>query len=256
MKPSRTSPVPFFLISLGFHLVLFFPWSNAPEIEKIREPIPVAFLPFADVKKVEPLREVEQQKPAVRPARTKAQTQQLARKPDRLGETPRPLPEVKIRRPEEPKVRPFPAGKRESIVRQSLPALKELLPPISWSLSPDGESIEGGAIRLDSQEPRYVTYLSSIKRAIELAWEYPDRALRHGLQGKLVLEFTILGNGTLMRTRLIRSSGFSILDEEAIRSVQAAAPFHPIPPVIGKNRLPIIASFEYLDNRLKYSFAP
>ncbi len=59
-----------------------------------------------------------------------------------------------------------------------------------------------------------------------------------------------------MRTRLIRSSGFSILDEEAIRSVQAAAPFHPIPPVIGKNRLPIIASFEYLDNRLKYSFAP
>ncbi len=256
MKSSRTSPVPFFLISLGLHLVLFFPSSNAPEIVKIREPIPVAFLPFADIKKVEPLREVERQKPAVRPAMTKAQTQQLARKPDRLGETRRPLPEVKIRRPEELKARPFPAGKRETIVRQSLPALKELLPPISWSLSPDGESIEGGAVRLDSQEPRYVTYLSSIKRAIELAWEYPDRALRHGLQGKLVLEFTILGNGTLMRTRLIRSSGFSILDEEAIRSVQAAAPFHPIPPVIGKNRLPIIASFEYLDNRLKYSFTP
>ncbi len=256
MKPSRTSPVPFFLISLGFHLVLFFPWSNAPEIEKIREPIPVAFLPFADVKKVEPLREVERQKPVVRPARTKAQTQQLARKPDRLGETPRPLPEVKIRRPDELKARPFPFGKRETIVRQSLPSFKELLPPTGWSLSPDEEGIEEGAVRLDSQEPRYVTYLSSIKRAIELAWEYPDRALRHGLQGKLVLEFTILGNGALVKTRLIRSSGFSILDEEAIRSVQAAAPFHPIPPVIGKIRLPIIASFEYLDNRLKYSFAP
>ncbi len=258
MKSSRTSPVPFFLISLGLHLGLFFSWPNAPEIEKIREPIPVAFLPFADVEKVEPLRGVERQKPAVRPARTKAkaQTQQLARKPDRLEETPSPLPEVKLRRPEEPEARPFPAGKRETIVRQSLPALKELLPPMNWSLSPDGEGIEEGAVRLDSQEPRYVTYLSNIKRAIELAWEYPDRALRHGLQGKLVLEFTILGNGTLMRTRLIRSSGFSILDEEAIRSVQAAAPFHPIPPVIGKNRLPIIASFEYLDNRLKYSFTP
>lgn len=256
MKSSLTSPAPFFLISLGLHLVLFIPWSNAPEIEKISEPIPVAFLPFADVKKVEPLREVERQKPAVRPARTKAQTQQLARKPDRLGETPRPLPEVKIRRPEELKARPFPVGKRETIVRQSLPSFKELLPPTGWSLSPDGEGIEEGAVRLDSQEPRYVTYLSSIKRAIELAWEYPDRALRHGLQGKLVLEFTILGNGTLVKTRLIRSSGFSILDEEAIRSVQTAAPFHPIPPVIGKNRLPIIARFEYLDNRLKYSFAP
>jgi protein TonB len=146
--------------------------------------------------------------------------------------------------------------KGETIVNRPLPSIKELLPPFRWSQSQKREEFEEGAIRLDTQEPKYVSYLSSVKRAIELEWEYPDMALRHGLQGKLVLEFTIHGDGNLMKTRIVRSSGFSILDKEAVRSVQTAAPFHPIPPWIGKSRLPVIASFEYLDNRLNYSFAP
>ncbi len=59
-----------------------------------------------------------------------------------------------------------------------------------------------------------------------------------------------------MQAQLVRSSGYPILDDEAIRAVQAAAPFHPIPPWIGKERLAISASFEYDDNRLKYSYTP
>ncbi|HEX9878758.1 MAG TPA: energy transducer TonB, partial [Candidatus Binatia bacterium] len=73
---------------------------------------------------------------------------------------------------------------------------------------------------------------------------------------KLVVEFTVLGDGSLSGARLIRSSGFSILDEEALRAVRSAAPFYPIPPWIHKKRLAIIASFEYFDNRLRYSYTP
>jgi protein TonB len=105
---------------------------------------------------------------------------------------------------------------------------------------------------LNTRERKYVSYFTSIKQAIQIVWDYPESALRHGLEGKLVLEFTILGNGALEGTRLVRSSGFAVLDNEAIRAVQAASPFHPIPPWIGRNRLDIIASFEYHDNRMKY----
>jgi len=143
----------------------------------------------------------------------------------------------------------------KTIVQRPLPTLKELLPPVASSPS-EGSASSEGPIRLDTQEPKYISYFDSIKRAIEIEWQYPEPALRQGLQGKLILEFTVLGNGTLERARLIRSSGFSVLDEEAIRAVRAAAPFHPIPPWIGKARLDIIASFEYHDNRLKYGFAP
>src|SRR5262249_35238258 len=65
---------------------------------------------------------------------------------------------------------------------------------------------------------------------------------------------SILGNGDIESAKIVRSSGSNLLDEEALRAVKAAAPFGPIPPWIGKNRIDIVASFEYLDNRLNYRF--
>ncbi|MEE8075471.1 MAG: energy transducer TonB [Candidatus Binatia bacterium] len=257
MKTSRNSLIPFFLISLGLHVAFFTSWPNAaPEIKKFREPIPVAFMPFPEEKKIEPLREIKSQEPVAKVAKIKPQKLKIARKPTPLPAAPTPQPKRDKIQPRKPKPPPLQVRKRETIVNRPLPSIKELLPSFKWSQSQEKEEFEEGAVRLDTQEPKYISYLSSVKRAIELEWEYPDMALRHGLQGKLVLEFIIHGDGNLMRTRIIRSSGFSMLDEEAVRSVQTAAPFHPIPPWIGKSRLPIIASFEYLDNRLNYSFAP
>ena len=111
-----------------------------------------------------------------------------------------------------------------------------------------------GPIGLDTKDPQYVTYFNSIKRAIEVVWQYPELALRYGLQGRLLLEFSILGNGDIESAKIIRSSGSNLLDEEALRAVKAAAPFGPIPPWLGRNRIDIVASFEYLDNRLNYRF--
>jgi protein TonB len=122
--------------------------------------------------------------------------------------------------------------------------------------SPDGSDLNEEVVRLDSQDPNYISYLSSIKRDIELVWEYPPPALSRGIQGRLVVEFRIKQNGSLMGAQLVHSSGFPILDKEAIRAIQAAAPFHPIPRWIRKERLAISASFEYYDNRLKYSYTP
>jgi TonB family protein len=139
------------------------------------------------------------------------------------------------------------------VTERPLPTLKELLPPVGWST--DGRaSGANGPVRLDTKDPQYVTYFNSIKRAIEVVWQYPELALRYGLQGRLLLEFSILGNGDIESAKIVRSSGSNLLDEEALRAVKAAAPFGPIPAWIGKNRIDIVASFEYLDNRLNYRF--
>ncbi|MBF8253546.1 MAG: TonB family protein, partial [Deltaproteobacteria bacterium] len=108
----------------------------------------------------------------------------------------------------------------------------------------------------NTRDPQFVTYFGSIKRAIEVVWQYPEMALRYGLQGKLLMEFSILENGELARARIVRSSGSNLLDEEALRAVRSAAPFSPIPPWIAKEQLDILASFEYYDNRLNYRYMP
>src|SRR5437016_13133107 len=137
---------------------------------------------------------------------------------------------------------------------RQLPSLKELLPPITWSASNQRGNGSSGPVNLNTTDPQYITYFGSIKRSIELVWQYPDLALKYGLQGKLLLQFAILNNGELESAVVVRSSGSHLLDEEAVRAVKAAAPFKPIPPWIGKNRVEIVASFEYLDNRLNYRF--
>jgi len=139
------------------------------------------------------------------------------------------------------------------VTERPLPTLKELLPPVGWSADSRSRATDG-PVRLDTTDPQYLTYFSSIKRAIEIVWQYPELALRYGLQGRLLLEFSILGNGDLESARIVRSSGSNLLDEEALRAVKAAAPFGPIPPWIGRNRIDIVASFEYLDNRLNYRY--
>lgn len=218
------------------------------------EQIPVAFLPSPEEERNKAVH-----RPREAPTRPSKVPAQLAKQTTPLPEETaknRPEPSEKEQKRETPDSSNEQAREKNTIVQRPLPALKDLLPPVTWSASGERSTNKEGAIALNTREPKYISYFTAIKRAIELVWEYPEPALRYGLQGKLVLEFTIQGNGQLEGTRLIRSSGFSVLDQEAIRAVQAAAPFHPIPPWIGKSRLDIVASFEYLDNRLKYGFTP
>ncbi len=153
---------------------------------------------------------------------------------------------------------PSPVAPREPIREQTevaerqLPTVKDLLPPLTWSSS---NSRSSAPISLNTRDPVYVTYFNKIKLSIESQWEYPEVALRYGLQGKLLLEFTIAGNGQLEQLRLVRSSGSQVLDEEAMRAIKAAAPFPPIPSWIKPNPLSLSASMEYDDNRLNYRFA-
>ncbi|HEY7168167.1 MAG TPA: energy transducer TonB [Candidatus Binatia bacterium] len=165
-------------------------------------------------------------------------------------------------RQREEEVRPEKAPSREppptqvvSTERQ-LPTLKDLLPPVTYTGSSGRGSGGTGPVSLNTRDPQYVTYFGSIKRSIEINWQYPEMALKYGLQGKLLLQFTILNNGELENAVIVRSSGSHLLDDEALRAVKAAAPFQPIPPWIGKNRVEVVASFEYLDNRLNYRFMP
>ncbi|MGH7855294.1 MAG: energy transducer TonB [Candidatus Binatia bacterium] len=137
------------------------------------------------------------------------------------------------------------------IAERPLPTIKELLPPANWS----SRSRNSSPVSLNTRDPVYVTYFTKIKQLIESHWEYPELALRYGLQGRLSLEFTIGSHGQLERLRLIRSSGSQLLDDEAIRAVTAAAPFPPIPPWIKPNPLSISAAMEYHDNRVNYQSA-
>jgi protein TonB len=105
---------------------------------------------------------------------------------------------------------------------------------------------EEETVSLNTSEFKYYAYFAHIKRQIELAWNYPLEAQEKREGGRLTLVFTIESGGNVSSVKLLKSSGYEILDEYAIKAVTIASPFNPIPASIGTKRLKITASFEYV----------
>jgi TonB family protein len=152
-----------------------------------------------------------------------------------------------------------PKAERETIVTSGLPTLKDLLPP-DFSRSSGARRSEK-PIRLDDRDPKHVAYLSLIHQALKTAWTDPNVA-RYAtrpskLEGTPVVRFTIDEDGNLEEVFLLYSSGYSALDQEAVRIVQAAAPhFGVVPRSFGKNKIVIDVKIVYEKDVPTYSFVP
>ena len=72
---------------------------------------------------------------------------------------------------------------------------------------------------------------------------YPDAARRMGWQGKVILSFIIMADGSVKEFKIIKSSGFPMLDKSAIETVKDTAPF-PKPPVEAQLVIPIVYRLE------------
>jgi TonB family protein len=105
--------------------------------------------------------------------------------------------------------------------------------------------IEGEAIPLDTPDPRYQDYFNQIRERIKSKWIYPYEASSRGIGGELAIEFGIAKSGELQFIERRRSSGVELLDDYAMRAVQLASPFPPVPDAISKGGLPIYGIFRY-----------
>jgi protein TonB len=83
-----------------------------------------------------------------------------------------------------------------------------------------------------ARQTRDAYYLDTWRRKVEAVGNlnYPAEARRRQLFGELRLMVAVKSDGSLAEVRLLKSSGFRVLDDAAIRIVQLAAPFAAFPP--------------------------
>ena len=175
-------------------------------------------------------------------------TARLAPLVERTRPKPKKLVMAKII--ERPKFLPKPKPPPPLPPSQGVPRLRKL-PLLSGAdleryARLDPGAAESEVVSLDTRDFRYISYFATIKRQIELVWNYPEEAARAGIYGELMMQFIIRRDGRLENVRLLRSSGSRILDEEAIRAVKIANPYNPFPKRITKKRLHINAVFSYM----------
>lgn len=85
------------------------------------------------------------------------------------------------------------------------------------------------SVTLDTDEFKFISYNRWLKVKVESVLHYPELAAISGYQGTLYVLFDIMKDGSLGRLEVLKSSGYKILDDEALRSIRDAAPFQPLP---------------------------
>ncbi|NCA69300.1 MAG: energy transducer TonB [Sphingobacteriia bacterium] len=97
---------------------------------------------------------------------------------------------------------------------------------------------------------RYASYLGAWTRKVERigSLNYPQAAREQRLYGSLILHVAVRADGSLEQVRILRSSGYDLLDEAAIRIVELAAPFAPFPPDIAAETdvLDIVRAWQFM----------
>ena len=79
-------------------------------------------------------------------------------------------------------------------------------------------------------------YARLLSEAVARQRHYPPSAARLGMEGTARVQLNVLSDGSLLEPpRLVRSSGQEVLDTEALRMVQAAAPFQPMPQAASRS---------------------
>lgn len=103
----------------------------------------------------------------------------------------------------------------------------------------------GDTIWLNLQHDLLVSFFRRFHDRIERVWNYPREAAQTGIEGTLELLIIVNKQGELLDVDLRQTSGYDILDFEAIQAVYRAAPFGPLTKHYPHDKLNIRAHFRY-----------
>jgi TonB family protein len=95
----------------------------------------------------------------------------------------------------------------------------------------------GDAVGDDSA---YAWYLAGVRNKV---WAFWTSQVRPGLQVPIVIDFTILEDGSVGDVTVVDSSGTTLLDLAAKRAILTAGPFASLPTAFGRGVLRIRAIF-------------
>lgn len=106
-----------------------------------------------------------------------------------------------------------------------------------------GASVGDGAVQgqqgEETAQERYLReHFMYIKDRILERIVYPNLARRMGWHGHVLTSFVIHLDGTVSDIKILSSSGFKVLDENAVTTIKDVSPF-PRPPITAKIIIPI-----------------
>jgi protein TonB len=149
--------------------------------------------------------------------------------PEQIQTDPTPAPVEKV----EEKPEPLPEQQSEAMLQQ-----QPEVPP-----EPPHEEVPFVPVRPQQARAEVATWRNQIVTILEHNKRYPAEARARGEHGVARLAFSIDGNGRLLSSRIVATSGSAVLDAETLALVQRAQPYPPPPPELAGSELTVPVSF-------------
>jgi len=111
----------------------------------------------------------------------------------------------------------------------------------------DGSEKGGGgsSYNLEKLREKYLLEkLSIISKMVQNNISYPYIARKMGWEGKAVVSFVLTKEGKINFLSIEKSSGYEILDKNAMETIKKTSKYFPLPPVDVKIKLPISYKLE------------
>ena len=135
-----------------------------------------------------------------------------------------PLPE------DRPNSEPMPMPTGQELMQQSI-EMARLSAEIARQQELYAKRPKRKFISASTQAYEYASYMRAWVEKVERIGNlnFPEEARRQGLSGRLIMTVSVARNGEVKGVIINRSSGRRILDDAAVRVVQLASPFAPLP---------------------------
>ena len=273
----------FVLLSLLLHLLLLLvPKDRLFPVEMAPPPVYVEVRPpqALDREPDLPIRE-ELEKPREKPAERLAEKDQVVEKEtapegqdteDREPVVQAPQPVSRPQPPTPPRPEPSPekpkADESDQTLAETLEGWKqkktepprklpdlETLTQISpqamaqiesdWRQKYRKDIERGDTVWMDTQQDLLISFMRRFRNNIYGVWNYPESARRQNQQGSCLLRITVDRDGNITDVKLMESSGYRVLDDEAMRAVRQGATYGPLPRAYPNKYLHIMALFNY-----------
>jgi protein TonB len=201
-----------------------------PEVKKVEELLPI---PLINTKLINP---------AARPIMKKEEPPPQPEEAPRKSSVPETPPVVKL-----PEAKNLESSSMGAKISDQGKEVKEGSPGIAGGTE-DGTGTDSGMGNgdggVESARTKYLSeHFAYIRDKILRNVSYPGSAKRMGWQGKVLLSFVITADGSVRALKVIKSSGFIMLDKNAIETVRDTAPF-PRPPCEAQLVIPITYNLE------------
>jgi protein TonB len=114
-----------------------------------------------------------------------------------------------------------------------------------WRNKSRPDVAEGDAVWLDTEKDLLASFFQRFRNNIYQVWNYPRPAAERGESGTCLLKIVINRDGSVEEVKPIESSGHPTLDREAVAAVYRGATYGDLPRNYPKEKLTILAYFQY-----------